>query len=220
VSITKLKKKYVDDPAPDSEQGVVFIMRHGKTALDDMKRSDGWLDFPLSDEGRKCLMRAQGDLKEKPIREIFTAPFKRTTETAELIQSGILHPCKVSIDTDLMTWNLGKLVGTPKKPNKPFVEYYMAHPHETPEGGESNDAFTARFTKAFGKVQDRAAKGGGPFLVVLSGSALRNLGEQLYGDKVALDLDEGGLGMVYKVRGKWTGKVIFGHKDEDDPWLS
>jgi broad specificity phosphatase PhoE len=220
VSITQLKEKYVDDPAPDSEQGVIFIMRHGKTALDDLKRSDGWLDFPLSDEGRKALMRAQGDLKEKPIREIFTAPFKRTTETAELIQSGILHPCKVSIDTDLMTWNLGKLVGTPKKPNKPFVEYYMAHPHETPEGGESNDAFTARFTKAFGKVQDRAAKGEGPFLVVLSGSALRNLGEQLYGDKVALDLDEGGLGMVYKVGGKWAGKVIFGHKDEDDPWLS
>ena len=31
----------------------IYVMRHGRTALDALKRSDGWLDFPLTDDGRR-----------------------------------------------------------------------------------------------------------------------------------------------------------------------
>ena len=32
----------------------IYLMRHGRTALDPMHRSDGWLDLPLSEKGQHC----------------------------------------------------------------------------------------------------------------------------------------------------------------------
>ena len=53
------------DAAKGSDKHI-YVMRHGRTALDAMKRSDGWLDFPLTDEGRRGTMKAQQYLKDLP----------------------------------------------------------------------------------------------------------------------------------------------------------
>lgn len=199
-----------------SSKEPVYVMRHGRTALDTMKRSDGWLDFPLTDDGRRHLIPAQQYLKDipKPLCCIYSPSLKRNMETAEIIQSGMgVDPADIVVDDDAKTWNLGKqMVGGKKAPNRPRVKHLMANPDETPEGGESLNDFYARFLKWFNRILDE--KRAGPILLVLSGSCIREISLKLTGDRGKLDIDEGGLLLLRPAGGKWVGSVILGDKHE------
>lgn len=199
-----------------SNKEPIYVMRHGRTALDALKRSDGWLDFPLTDDGRRGIIPAQQYLKDipKPLVCIYAPDLKRNMETAEIIQSGMgIAPAEIEMSDEAKTWNLGKkLLGSKKYPNRPIVAYFMRHPDETPEDGESMNAFCKRFLGWFNAMA--AEKRAGPVLCVLSGSNIRELSQYLTGDREALDLDEGGL-MELNPKGKsWTGTVIMGGKHE------
>jgi broad specificity phosphatase PhoE len=210
----------VRKPSP-LDKKTLFIMRHGRTALDPTNRSDGWLDLPLSDDGRVRLLTAQQFLKDIPLTQIYAPDFLRTSESANLVASGtISRPEVVVASDDAKTWNLGVFAGTQKKPNKPKVQYFMDHPDKVPEGGESYNHFKDRFFGWLDKVQDKVKDGKGPILLVLSGSNLRALSLKMTSDRDTLDLDEGGLlSLVYK-DDKWDSKVLFGQKDETNEWLS
>lgn len=197
----------------------IYVMRHGRTVLDDEKRSDGWLDYPLSDSGRVGLLTAQQYLKTSPLRKIYAPSLQRTAETAHILQSGILTRPEVIIDDHPRSWHLGILIGTKKKPNKPLVKYYMDHPNEKPDGGESMAEFHARFIPWVEQKAHEVKEGGGPILIVTSGSNLRELSNHLTGNVATFDLDEGGL-MVLRCSGeKMEGQVIMGHKHgEDEGW--
>lgn len=204
------------DKALGSDKEPIFIMRHGRTALDPLKRSDGWLDFPLSDDGRRGIIEAQQYLKElpTPLACIYAPSLKRTTETAHIIQSGAgVEPPDVVIDDAARTWNLGKLSGSKKYPNKPIVKRYMANPDEKPEDGESLSEFRKRFMTWFKGILGE--KRAGPVLMVLSGSNIREISHYLCDDRESLDLDEGGL-LELKPEGKtWCGSIILGGKQDD-----
>lgn len=187
-----------------------YVMRHGKTVLDDEKRSDGWLDYPLSDKGRIGLVTAQQYLKLAPIQQVYAPSLRRAHETAHILASGILTHPTLHTAEQARTWNLGALIGTKKKPNKPLVKYFMDHPTATPEGGESMQAFCERFIPWLLKIVKQSKDGA--TLVVTSGSNLRAIGTALAGDKDKYDLDEGGL---MALSPDLEGHVIFGHKDAD-----
>ena len=211
----------VDKPSSTDKKSI-FIIRHGKTALDPTHRSDGWLDLPLSDDGRVRLITVQQYLKDIPLKKIYAPDFLRTSESAAIIASGtISHPQVVVASDDSKTWNLGVFAGTEKEPNKPKVQYFMDNPDKVPEGGESYNAFTKRFFSWLDGIQDKVRKGEGPILLVLSGSSIRAISVKQTGDRKKLDLDEGGL-MLMTPKGKdeWNAKVVFGHKDETNEWLS
>jgi len=198
-----------------SAPGAVYVMRHGKTVLDDEKRSDGWLDYPLSDKGRIGLMEAQQYLKMAPITEVYTPSLRRAEETAHIIASGILTHPSLHIADELRTWNMGTLIGSKKRPNKPLVRFFMDHPNEKVPEGESQVEFFKRFLPClWGLVQK--AKLHGPFLVVTSGSNLRAIGIALEGNKDRFDLDEGGLMTLTAGPEGVSGRVLFGHKSGKD----
>lgn len=188
-----------------------YVMRHGQTVLDDEKRSDGWLDYPLSDKGRIGLITAQQFLKTAPVERVYAPDLRRAHETAHIIASGILTRPKVQTANAAKTWNLGVLIGTKKKPNKPLVRYFMDHPTETPQGGESMQSFCGRWIPWL--VETAKKSKDGATLIVTSGSNLRAMGTALFGDKDKFDLDEGGL-MVLSPN--LDGRVVFGHKDGDE----
>lgn len=221
-----LEQAFQDGTSPSKTGGsvgfskAIFVIRHGKTALDPIHRSDGWLDFPLSDVGRTRLITAQQYLKDVPIKHIYAPSLKRTQETAEILQSGMIsHPNVISSD-ESKTWNLGLLAGTPKKPNKPTVQWYMKHPEEKPEGGESRNDFKDRFLSWLSDRKKETVQKGGPILLVLSGSSIREISALLTGDEDTLDLDEGGLLVMRPVKDGWTASVVFGKKNQDDEYLS
>jgi len=196
--------------------GCIYIMRHGRTALDMEHRSDGWLDMPLSDQGQRELIDSQQQLKAAPIKTIYTPDLKRTRETAELMKSGILSNPKIVVNDDAKTWNLGILSGTRKRYGRPKVQALIANPATKPQGGESYKDFTSRFNPWFDKIAAEVVKTGKSILIVCSGSNLRLLGGRLLGDEDAVDLDEGGLACLRQVNGIWSGDVIDGGQGDGD----
>lgn len=213
-----LQKRYDREHENDEKsKAMIYCMRHGQTALDDLHRSDGWLDLPLNDEGRKNVVIAFDEhIKSVPIKRIFCSPLRRVKETAEIIKSGIPSEPSVTVESGLKTWNLGTLAGTKKKPNKKVIKDLLAHRHKAAPEGESYDEFMDRFDAAFKKIQDKA-KAEGPFLVVLSGSNCRRLSEKLFDDREVLDINESGLFVVYqKADDSWTAKEIVGQRSDED----
>jgi broad specificity phosphatase PhoE len=189
-------------------------MRHGRTVLDDEKRSDGWLDYPLSDEGRVGLIDAQQYLKHAPIKKVFCSDLRRTHETAHIVSSGILSEPEIATDNNFKTWKLGALMGTQKAPNRPIVQYYIDNPHEVPDGGESMAAFYQRFLPAVVHLCARAEKDGRTYLIVTSGSNIRAISNMLCGNTDDYDLDEAGLlRMSTDKNGDIVGCVVLGKKD-------
>ena len=187
----------------------IFAMRHGHTVLDADKRSDGFLDFPLSDVGLVSLVPAQQYLKMVPLTKIITADLKRTKQTAELIESGTISDPKLIVSGEARTWNLGVIAGTKKRYGRPEVQRLIDNPSEAPTGGESYDDFKGRFFPWFKKQIANCDC----LLYVGSGSNLRLLGFELLGDMDALDLDEGGLACLYEMDGTWYCNVIMGPDD-------
>jgi broad specificity phosphatase PhoE len=210
----KFDKEHAND---EGSKSMVYCMRHGQTALDDLHRSDGWLDLPLDDDGRKNVVITFDDnLKDAGIKKIFASPLRRVKETAEIVKSGLPSEPTIEIKPDIKTWNLGSLAGSRKKPNKKIVKDLLKNPHKSAPDGESYDEFKERFDSAFKDIQDKATKEG-PFLVILSGSCCRRLSEKLFDDRNVLDIDESGLFVVYKKSdGAWTAKEIVGSRSDED----
>jgi broad specificity phosphatase PhoE len=201
------------DPRP-SVKGTMYLMRHGRTAMDmGANRSDGWLDMPLTDEGRVKLIPAQQLLKTAPLTRIHAADLKRTKETAEIIQSGTLTRPEVVETPEARTWNLGILAGMRKEDGRPKVKLMKEDPSKRPLGGESYGEFRDRFLSWFRDELDEVAAGEQTPLLVLSGSTLRLIGLELFGDESATDLDEGGLAALHCVDGDWHCEVMLGHED-------
>jgi broad specificity phosphatase PhoE len=191
-------------------------MRHGHTVLDVEKRSDGFLDFPLSDDGRLGVIEAQQYLKTVPLACIYCADLKRTCETAHIIQSGTMTSPKIEKVDDARTWNLGVLAGTAKKFSKPKVRELMASPGTKPMGGESYAEFGQRFLPWFQKMAAGVLKSKKPVLYVGSGSNMRMIAQYLTGDMDNLDLDEGGLAVLHYVGKQWHIEIIMGSDDNAD----
>jgi broad specificity phosphatase PhoE len=180
--------------------------------LDASKRSDGFLDFPLSDDGRMSVVEAQQFLKKIPLTKIITADLKRTKETAEIIASGTMSNPEVVAAPEGRTWNLGTIAGMKKRYGRPEVQALIDDPDKWPEGGESYNFFQNRFLPWF---KEQTA-GRGPILYVGSGSNLRLLGFAFTGDMDALDLDEGGLACLHIPAAQAYCEVILGADDQQE----
>jgi broad specificity phosphatase PhoE len=212
------QRRYDEERTKDSNtKQRIFCLRHGQTALDDLHRSDGWLDLPLNDDGRKNVVVALAEhLKEVPITTIYSSPLKRTEETAHIVESGLPSKPKVKTSPKLKTWNLGSLAGDPKKPNKEVVKDLCKNPTKSAPDGESYNDFTERFDSYIKKLE-KESKHSGPFLVVLSGSNCRRLSELLFKDRTVLDIDEAGLFCMHLGKdGEWTADLIEGGRSPED----
>lgn len=199
--------------------GVLYVMRHGRTVLDNEKRSDGWLDYPLSDQGRIGLINSQQFLKLAPISVVVTCSLRRCAETAHIMASGIMTHPPVGINDKSRTWNLGVLVGTKKKPTKPIVKFFMTHPDEVPEHGESLNAFRKRFQSLLLELMKSVATGKS-ILLICSGSAIREISLSLTNSRDKLDLDEAGLLTLVPDGKKWKGEVLIGSKQHGPDYWS
>lgn len=193
--------------------GVVYLMRHGRTALDLEHRSDGWLDMPLDAQGQLTTVPAQQRLKAIPLKTIYAPSLKRTTETAEIMKSGNIGDPPIDDSEESKTWNLGILAGTRKRYGRPAVQRLVDNPDRVPKGGESYNAFKGRFLPWFKARLKEARSSGEPILIVCSGSNLRLIGKEVLGEPDIVDLDEGGLAELSYKDGKWVPKVLYGAKE-------
>ncbi|MDP3962791.1 MAG: class I tRNA ligase family protein, partial [bacterium] len=131
-SIEELKKH-------SKARNIYYVMRHGEAENNSNSVVSSLPENPhhLTAKGKKQVDEAVSWLKDKKIDLIFSSPFVRTMETAEIVAKGIGCPSdKINIEDDIRELNAGIWNG------KPFPDFVKFFDHAnrfniTPEGGEN-----------------------------------------------------------------------------------
>lgn len=63
----------------------IYMIRHGETDWNKMRRLQGQVDIPLNEFGRHLAVETAPALKDISFDIVFTSPLKRAKETAELV---------------------------------------------------------------------------------------------------------------------------------------
>jgi len=126
----------------------VYLVRHGSTVMNrggagkDLIR--GWKDVSLSKDGVEQADRLADDLADCNFKTIYTSDLQRAEKTADAIQrktGGKVEPLE-----ELRSWNLGpEFEG--RLTNAKIVDQIkdlVENDDETPDGGESFNAFVQR----------------------------------------------------------------------------
>lgn len=127
-----------------------YFVRHGVTDLNFRGlRCGGDMDIPLKDLGcdQAYLLGKQIDQLGLGIRRIVASDLIRTRQTA-LIMSGVLGGIPVETEPLLNERHLGEWNGKPIAENEALLAKGV-----TPPGGESEQQFTERITRALEKLR-------------------------------------------------------------------
>ena len=86
---------------------VVYVARHGNTALTQSGQHTGRTDLPLTDDGEHNAVRLGERLKGMSFAKVFTSPLQRASRTCQLAGFG----SGAETDPDLVEWDYGKYEG-------------------------------------------------------------------------------------------------------------
>ena len=141
---------------------MLYIMRHGKTDWNALRKIQGRTDIPLNDEGRAMAAAAAEEYKDVHLDVCFCSPLVRARETAEILLRGRDVP--IVFDDRLQEMSFGIYEGLAESfsiPDCPINElFWKPEDYVTVEGGESLDeifARTAEFVRE--KVEPELAAG-------------------------------------------------------------
>ena len=68
---------------------MIYIIRHGQTEMNQLRRLQGRSDHPLNEAGIAQAGQAARGLQTVTFDHVFTSPLKRAVRTAEIIAPGI-----------------------------------------------------------------------------------------------------------------------------------
>ena len=132
----------------------IYLVRHGETAWNQVRRFQGHEDIPLNPYGRDLAKITAEALKEIPFDGAFCSPLSRAKETAEII----LRDRRTALKSDERLMEIafgegeGRSILTAKEvPEDPLYDFFHAPESFVPmKGGESFGDVYAR-TAAFVK---------------------------------------------------------------------
>ncbi|MFV0475015.1 MAG: histidine phosphatase family protein [Pikeienuella sp.] len=136
-----------------------YFLRHGETTWNAIGKTQGQLDAPLSDLGRRQAQEAAAILAAEPIARIVSSPLSRAHDTAAAAAAAT--GALISLDPGLMEFHAGELQGQPR--GEHVREYFDKS--WSPPGGEAFDDFAARAWAAL----TRAVTGPGVLVVAHGG---------------------------------------------------
>ncbi|MBO4290053.1 MAG: histidine phosphatase family protein [Lachnospiraceae bacterium] len=120
----------------------LYLIRHGETDWNKVRRLQGQSDIPLNDFGRKLAMETAPALRDVPFDLAITSPLLRAKETAELVLAGRNVPMRE--EPRLMELAFGEYEGLICKGEQcnitdPDFHYFHDAPDKyvPPRGGES-----------------------------------------------------------------------------------
>lgn len=135
-------------PAARTKAVKFYLIRHGSTRLNNHNdetadRIRGWLDVPLSPEGKKEAKQTAQDLKNTTIDMIRSSDLVRAMATAEAL--GKVLDVKVSATRVLRPWDMGDFSGEKVEDVKADLKKYaIATPDKPAPNGESFNTFKSR----------------------------------------------------------------------------
>ena len=132
----------------------IFLVRHGESTSDVENRYGGHYDDHLTGKGKIQAQKTAQKLANSGIEVIFSSPFHRARETAEIIGKGLKCPVKV-VDDIKERNRYAHLTGMKKseaaKKHPEHVTKLKDHTYGL-DGGEEYDVFRARIMKTFEKL--------------------------------------------------------------------
>ena len=137
---------------PDCRRSIIYLMRHGDSRQDEVKRFIGQTDTPLNETGRKQAAWWREELSSHFFNGIYCSDLSRSVETAEIIAGNRQEAVRPL--SELREINLGRWDGLP------MHEVRCRYPEEfekrgaglvnyRPESGESFLDLSARVLPAF-----------------------------------------------------------------------
>jgi len=120
----------------------LYIIRHGRTKWNKIKRIQGKSNTPLSEEGREMAAMTATGLRDIHFDAVYASPLNRAYETAEIITGN--RNIEIQTDTRIKEISFGVLEGKPvacianESINKEQGVFF-SHPHKyvPPVGGET-----------------------------------------------------------------------------------
>ena len=152
---------------------MIYILRHGKTEWNKLKKLQGRTDIPLCDEGRVMAAEAAEKYADVHFDVCYCSPLVRARETAEIILKGRNVP--IIVDDRLKEMAFGVYEGIERSfdiPDCP-INVLFQHPEEyiAPEdAGESLDELYSRTGNFLDEVIRPLREEGKDVLIVAHGA--------------------------------------------------
>lgn len=155
-----------------SAQGGLYIMRHGRTDWNILKKLQGRTNIPLNDEGREMTQKARAEYQNIHFDVCYCSPLVRATETAEIFLRGRNIP--IIIDNRLIEMSFGIYEGMEnafKNPENPMHQFFYDPEHYiAKDGAESFEALFARTGEFLREVAELEMKKGKTVLIIGHGA--------------------------------------------------
>lgn len=122
----------------------LYLIRHGQTDWNVMKKMQGTEDIPLNDEGRTQAEACAQALSLIPFEAIYTSPLSRARETAQIISARHGHT-PVIVEPGLTERDFGEGSGMTYHE---FHSTYPEYPTVLPKGMEAPEQLRSRVCQA------------------------------------------------------------------------
>lgn len=158
----------------------LYIIRHGETQWNVLKRFQGHSDIPLNDEGRRLARITAEALSDVPFSRIYTSPLKRALETAEIIKGGRDIP--IIEDRRIIEISFGEYEGlccdkeNYNIPDPEFMKFFdKPQEYKPPKGAETIEALRERTADFFEELVHNKDMEKETILISTHGAALRGI---------------------------------------------
>jgi broad specificity phosphatase PhoE len=120
----------------------IYLMRHGKTMLNTVDRSQGWIDAPLTPAGIEVAESVGESLgKEVSFDKVYSSDSGRAIETAEIVMDVSGQELPINKDKRLREFNFGTFEGMMNEEMWEAIASYNGQTMEEFMGGMSEGGF-------------------------------------------------------------------------------
>lgn len=158
----------------------IYLIRHGETDWNKVKRLQGITDIPLNAYGIELAEKTAEGLKDVSFDCIYTSPLSRARKTAEIIRNG--RPIEVIPTEGLLEISFGDYEGLTYLPEtynipKPGFRKFFDDPehYDTPPNGESLSHLRERTSSFVRGIMNDPANEDKTILMASHGAAIRGI---------------------------------------------
>lgn len=158
----------------------IYLIRHGETDWNKVKRLQGITDIPLNAYGIELAQKTAEGLKDVPVDLIFSSPLIRARKTAEIIRGDRSVP--IIVTDGLKEISFGEYEGLTYLPEhynipRPGFRKFFDDPehYDTPPGGESLMHLRQRTSSFVRGVMETPEYADKTILMTSHGAAIRGI---------------------------------------------
>ena len=167
----------------------LYVLRHGKTSWNALRKVQGAADIPLAKEGIDLAEKVGENLKDVPFDLCFTSPLLRARQTAMLVLGRRAEQIPVISDKRIQEIDFGVLEGTQFKDEEGNVisremEVFFKDPQNfpRPENGENISDILKRNREFWEEKINDPSLQDKTILIASHGCAVRALLQNIYQD--------------------------------------